>query len=49
MLKRSMTVTVMLTLRAPISLRARLRGAAKGDHRSVNELLWRALRGESSD
>ena len=44
--------TVMLTLRVPISLRARLRGAAKGDHRSVNglviALLSRALGRDSS-
>jgi hypothetical protein len=43
--------TVMLTLRVPISLRARLRGAAKGDHRSVNglvvALLWKALQAEA--
>ena len=39
--------TVMLTLRIPTALRVALRGAAKGDHRSVNglvvALLWKAL------
>jgi hypothetical protein len=42
--------TVMLTLRVPISLRAKLRDAAKGDHRSVNglvvALLWKSLHEE---
>jgi hypothetical protein len=46
MAKRSKSVT--LTLRVPISLRAALRSAAKGDHRSVNglvvALLWRSLK-----
>jgi hypothetical protein len=42
-----MAKTVMLTLRIPTDLRKALRGAAKGDHRSVNglvvALLWRSL------
>jgi hypothetical protein len=38
--------TVMLTLRIPVELRGALRKAAKGDRRSVNNLvvalLWKA-------
>jgi hypothetical protein len=43
--------TVMLTLRIPTKLRAALRSAARGDHRSVNglvvALLWETLRGDA--
>jgi predicted HicB family RNase H-like nuclease len=34
---------VMLTLRIPASLRAKLRDAAKTDHRSVNSLVVKLL------
>jgi len=44
--------TVMLTLRIPTALRAALRGAAKGEHRSVNGmvvfLLWKGLQKDAA-
>jgi hypothetical protein len=44
--------TVMLTLRIPAKLRAALRTAAKGDHRSVNglvvSLLWQSLQADGN-